>query len=167
MKKNIKVGMNLSPKDIDSLVKTLKQGKSVTYTIRDERKDMDHPDDVMLTIKPDWSINENDIYVEIPNKFTTDGCSGYMTKLWKFFTGKVPPWNDCCKEHDIPYHKGGTKEERIKADKGLRKCVKNKGYKVIAWGMEKAVRMGGHPLLPTSWRWGYGYKYPKQYTKKK
>ena len=97
--------------------------------------------------------------------FTTDGCSGGMSAIWKILFGKVTPWEWCCVEHDKPYWKGGTKEERIEADRKLRECVAKKGYKKLAWVMEKAVRFGGHPWLPTPWRWGYGYKYPKGYTK--
>lgn len=99
--------------------------------------------------------------------FTTDGCSGGMSYIWKLLFKTKTPWEDCCVDHDKPYHTGGTKEERKTADKKLCECVTEKGYKVLGWIMEKAVRVGGHPWIPTPWRWGYGYKYPRSYTKKK
>jgi hypothetical protein len=87
-----------------------------------------------------------------------DGCSGGMSILWKMF-GKVPPWENCCDIHDQPYFKGGTESERKAADIELRKCVKNNGHS--NWGnlMYYLVRIGGSPLLPFSWRWGYGKPY--------
>lgn len=98
-------------------------------------------------------------------KFTTDGCSGGMTAIWKILFNKVPPWNDCCIEHDKQYWKGGTAEERKLADLHLACGVAQNGYPLWASIMYVAVRVGGHPFLPLPWRWGYGWKYPKNYTK--
>jgi hypothetical protein len=96
--------------------------------------------------------------------FTTDGCSGGMTALWRLFAGRDPPWNGCCVDHDKLYWPGGTAEERRNADARLRACVTGQGYPTWAWLMWAAVRIGGHPLLPFPWRWGYGWKYPRGYT---
>lgn len=98
--------------------------------------------------------------------FTTDGCSGGMSKIWRMIFKKPPPWEGCCVDHDKPYWKGGTKEERLLADIKLLCCVALAGYPTIAYIMFIAVRIGGHPLLPTPWRWGYGYNYPRYYDNK-
>jgi hypothetical protein len=96
--------------------------------------------------------------------FTTDGCSGGMTATWRLFFRLDPPWNDLCVDHDRTYWAGGSRAYRAAADRDLRNSVARRGYPVWAWLMWAAVRIGGHPLLPTSWRWGYGWKYPRGYT---
>lgn len=97
--------------------------------------------------------------------FKTDGCSGGMTWLWTKWAKENPPWNDCCVRHDNLYWRGGTKEDRRKADRNLLIDVTMNGHPVFAILMYLAVRVGGHPLLPLSWRWGYGWKYPRGYQK--
>lgn len=107
--------------------------------------------------------------------FKSDGCSGGMSTFWRKVFGRPPPWEGCCETHDIPYHTGGTRTYRLESDLMLMFCVMNKrkgcgywmSYAYIALGllMFLAVRIGGHPLLPFPWRWGFGYSYPKYYTK--
>jgi len=97
--------------------------------------------------------------------FTTDGCSGGMSWLYNNIFGKELPWRDDCVEHDKAYWYGGTSEQRRLADIKLMCDVANTGYPIIGSLMYVAVRIGGHPLLPMSWRWGYGWKYPKKYSK--
>jgi hypothetical protein len=97
--------------------------------------------------------------------FTTDGCSGGMSWIYKKIFRKPPPWEDDCVKHDRAYHAGGTRAERRKADIELMSDVAKRGYPNLAYAMYVAVRVGGHPLLPTPWRWGYGYDYPKAYKK--
>jgi hypothetical protein len=96
--------------------------------------------------------------------FTTDGCSGGHSARWRFFFGVAPPWEGCCIEHDKLYWQGGTREERRAADRAVLACVRKIGHPV--WGLLiwAAVRVGGHPLLPLPWRWGYGWKYPRPYS---
>lgn len=84
-----------------------------------------------------------------------DGCSGGMSKTWRALTGSPPPWEGCCDAHDQPYAKGGTRAEREHADRELRYCVACQGYPLVAFLMYWGVRVGGHPLLPTPWRWGF------------
>lgn len=96
--------------------------------------------------------------------FTTDGCSGGMSWFWKTFFRKLPPWEKCCIAHDKAYWRGGTKEQRKKADRKLQECVTKKGYPRMGKLMYHAVQLGGSPLLPLPWRWGYGYNYYKGYT---
>ncbi|SRR6266704_2014871 len=97
--------------------------------------------------------------------FTTDGCSGGMTSMWEWWYGKPPPWNDLCIRHDKAYWKGGSPEDRREADRKLLAGVALNGHPIFAILMWIAVRFGGHPLLPLSWRWGYGWKYPHEYSK--
>ncbi|MDP2377806.1 hypothetical protein [Reyranella sp.] len=95
--------------------------------------------------------------------FTTDGCSGGMTVLWRWLRRRDPPWNALCVDHDRAYWAGGTADMRAAADRTLMAGVVNNGHPAWAFAMWLAVRLGGHPLLPTSWRWGYGYKWPRGY----
>lgn len=95
--------------------------------------------------------------------FTTDGCSGGMSWFWHTILKHAPPWEDCCFEHDKAYWQGGSKQDRKLADQKLFNCVKNNGYPKTGKFMQYIVRVGGHPLLPVPWRWGYGYKYPRGY----
>lgn len=97
--------------------------------------------------------------------FETDGCSGGMSALWRWLTGVNPPWEGHCIEHDKAYWQGGTKGARRNADLMLMARVTLQGYPFWAFVMYVGVRFGGHPLLPTSWRWGYGYDWPRPYTK--
>ena len=97
--------------------------------------------------------------------FSTDGCSGGMSASWQLFVsglssdGDWPrrlPWLACCLAHDESYWRGGSKEDRLLADRGLKQCVKNKGFPAVANLMYAAVRLGGGPCTDFSWRWGYG-----------
>jgi hypothetical protein len=92
--------------------------------------------------------------------FTSDGCS-------LFPDGDVKDralWCECCFEHDIAYWRGGTEEERKKADRALRDCVRARTKnKALADVMYQGVRMGGQPVFPTWYRWGYGWKYGRGY----
>lgn len=95
--------------------------------------------------------------------FTTDGCSGGMSRAWRAVFRRPPPWEGCCVAHDFEYHPGGTKEDRRKADRELMAAVVLNGHPVIAFFMWLAVRVGGHPLLPLPWRWGFGWRWPRGY----
>ena len=94
--------------------------------------------------------------------FTSDGCSLFPDGSIRYSA----TWCDCCLEHDIAYWQGGSKEDRLRADKTLRACViKRTGSKTLAAMMYEGVRAGGHPAFPTWYRWGYGWKYGKGYAK--
>lgn len=96
--------------------------------------------------------------------FTTDGCSGGLSFAWRLLFRTLPPWEKCCVKHDRAYWRGGTAAARRAADRALLKCVRKNGHP--GWGLVlwAAVRVGGHPLLPLSWRWGFGWKYPRPYS---
>lgn len=101
--------------------------------------------------------------------FTTDGCSGGMSALWRLacrlgaVAESVPPWEGDCVAHDRAYHAGGGASERVKADAALAAAVAAKGHPLLARFMFVGVGIGGHPWLPLPWRWGYGWKWPRGY----
>jgi hypothetical protein len=81
--------------------------------------------------------------------FVTDGCS-----LW--FDSH---WVECCVTHDIAYWCGGTREQRRRADAEFGACIAERTSGAVGLGMRLGVRVGGQPLFPTSYRWGYGHAY--------
>ena len=91
--------------------------------------------------------------------FTSDGCSWFPDGLPEQKT----LWQDCCIAHDYAYWKGGSRDERREVDKQLKSCVSSLGQPAVGWLMEFGVRIGGTPVLPTSFRWGYGWPYPRDY----
>lgn len=101
-----------------------------------------------------------------PAEFQTDGCSGGMSWAWKKFLRQAPPWEQCCVKHDLAYWRGGFWKDRQEADLELMRCVKRHGHPVWAFLMFIAVRVGGSPLWPVAWRWGYGWQYTGRYEKR-
>ncbi|HAX18562.1 MAG TPA: hypothetical protein DCY00_08240 [Actinobacteria bacterium] len=96
--------------------------------------------------------SEIDLPKPLPLKnFKSDGCSCFPDGNWI----------ECCIKHDIYYWMGGTRQERLEADRELRKCVSEKGYKITGFLMYYGVRAGGVWWLPTSFRWGFGWEYPQ------
>lgn len=91
--------------------------------------------------------------------FTSDGCSAFPEGTSK----EKELWLSCCQQHDYAYWKGGTYQQRSDADKALRACVSSVGKPKVALVMLAGVRVGGTPYLPTSFRWGYGWSYPRFY----
>ncbi len=92
--------------------------------------------------------------------FYTDGCS--LVPDGK--PGDPRLWCECCFTHDIAYWRGGTEAERLAADEALRACVLHKtGDARLAGAMFEAVRLGGAPVFPNWYRWGYGWQYGRGY----
>ncbi len=92
--------------------------------------------------------------------FSSDGCSLFPDGTVK--DRKL--WCECCFVHDIAYWQGGTKDEKKQADRILRDCVYEKtGNKSLADTMYEAVSLGGQPVFPTWYRWGYGWKYGRAF----
>ncbi|MCW8126383.1 FAD-binding oxidoreductase [Microbulbifer halophilus] len=91
--------------------------------------------------------------------FTTDGCSAFPDGTAE----ERELWLDCCIAHDLAYWKGGTYAERLAADRELELCVADQGKPELGRLMRAGVRVGGSPFLPTSFRWGYGWNYPRFY----
>jgi hypothetical protein len=91
--------------------------------------------------------------------FTSDGCSAFPDGTLEQKT----LWLACCKNHDVDYWQGGTYQQRLASDKTLKQCVEEVGEPEIAALMLAGVRVGGTPYLPTTFRWGYGWSYPRLY----
>jgi len=91
--------------------------------------------------------------------FTSDGCSAFPDGT----PTQKELWLDCCTAHDYAYWQGGSYAQRLDADLELQTCVAEVGKPEIAALMIAGVRVGGSPLWPTSFRWGYGWPYFKWY----
>lgn len=99
-------------------------------------------------------------------KLHSDGCSGGMSAIYSKLTflhkkhGKTLQWRQCCEIHDLAYYYGGSKQNKVLADEELKSCVSAVvGNKFFGKIMQIAVKFGGGPYLPTSYRWGYGEDY--------
>ncbi len=91
--------------------------------------------------------------------FTSDGCSAFPDGTFE----QESLWLKCCQRHDFDYWQGGTYQQRLASDNRLEMCVSQVGEPTIAALMLAGVRVGGTPYLPTSFRWGYGWSYPRLY----
>ncbi len=91
--------------------------------------------------------------------FESDGCSSFPDGTIE--QGEL--WLSCCVAHDYSYWKGGTYQDRVKADRELEACVASVGQPGVARLMLAGVRVGGTPYLPTRFRWGYGWPYLRGY----
>ena len=91
--------------------------------------------------------------------FTSDGCSAFPDGT----ANQQTLWLPCCTAHDFAYWRGGTYQQRLSADLQLRECVSRVGEPEIAALMLAGVRVGGSPWLPTRFRWGYGWPWPRSY----
>ena len=98
-------------------------------------------------------------YADTLKPFSTDGCSSFPDGTIKQNT----LWLSCCTAHDYEYWKGGTYQQRLDADRALKQCVSNIGQPHIGLLMLAGVRIVGTPYLPTKFRWGYGWPYPRHY----
>lgn len=90
--------------------------------------------------------------------FTTDYCSEWPD-------GKLTDpkqWAECCFVHDMSYWLGGSKDDRIAADKQLKQCVKEASDSFNGFLMYIGVRMGGRPGN-ASYAWGYGWTKDREY----
>lgn len=100
-----------------------------------------------------------DVVADNIRPFTSDGCSAFPDGTFQ----QKELWLTCCTAHDYTYWQGGTYQERLNADKELHQCVAKVGEPHVAKLMLAGVRVGGSPYLPTSFRWGYGWPYPRWY----
>lgn len=96
---------------------------------------------------------------DVIRPFASDGCSGFPDGTPR----QQVLWRRCCVTHDVAYWMGGTYQQRVEADEQLKMCVEEVGEPEIAQLMLAGVRVGGTPYLPTSFRWGYGWPYPRGY----
>lgn len=111
-------------------------------------------------------------HVDLPSfdpEIHSDGCSGGMSAIYqqlKFLHskhGKELSWRQCCVIHDQAYYFGGSKIQKRRADAELSSCVSEVvGTEYLGKAMQIAVKLGGSPNLPTSYRWGYGVDFIKK-----
>ncbi|GIU53223.1 hypothetical protein [Shewanella sp. KT0246] len=101
-----------------------------------------------------FGVNANEI-----KPFTSDGCSVFPDGTF----AQNELWLACCTAHDYDYWQGGTFKQRLESDKRLKQCVDAVGERYIANIMLVGVRLGGSPYFPTTYRWGYGWPYPRGY----
>ncbi len=88
--------------------------------------------------------------------FSSDGCSQFPDGTWT----QQDLWCGCCITHDIAYWQGGNRKQKKQADQALRQCVLEKtDNKLLADAMYYGVTVGGSPVFPTWYRWGYGWRY--------
>jgi len=80
--------------------------------------------------------------------FSTDGCSQFPDSVVGM------DYEECCLDHDYAYWKGGTFEQKQRADEQLGQCVGTKSFSALGSMMEMGVGIGGSASLPTNWRWG-------------
>lgn len=99
------------------------------------------------------------LFADSLRPFESDGCSSFPDGT--YYDESL--WYECCKAHDYAYWRGGTYDERVQADEDLRACVAELGQPEVAFIMLVGVRIGGVPWIPTEFRWGYGWSYPKAY----
>ena len=105
-----------------------------------------------------------------------EGCAARMPCASALGAGPVPPnachvdgctlaadlnFASCCNQHDERYWSGGTPEMRRDVDRELRSCIAAEGHPTLSQIYYLGVRLLGTPLLPTPWRWGFGWPYPR------
>ena len=59
--------------------------------------------------------------------------------------------------------RGGSFQDKLASDQALKLCVEKVGQPEVAALMLAGVRVGGSAYLPTQFRWGYGWPYPRLY----
>ncbi len=91
---------------------------------------------------------------QAPKPFHADGCTWFPDGDYR----------DCCDTHDRDYWCGGARVERLQSDFELRQCVAAKGRTLRSALIYLGVRIGGVPWLPTSWRWGFGWRFGHGYS---
>jgi hypothetical protein len=64
------------------------------------------------------------------------------------------PWTEGCEQHDLDYHNGGTKQDRLDADRRLREYFAAVGYPKLGQAVFLAVR----GLAGKKFRWAESIK---------
>ena len=85
--------------------------------------------------------------------FSSDGCSLFPDGT----LSQRAAWKHCCYDHDKSYWPGGSRFERLAADRQLASCVAEAGFPLTSKLMYAGVRAGGTPYIPTPFRWGFGW----------
>lgn len=99
---------------------------------------------------------------KILRPFQSDGCSSSPNGVTGTANSQV--WTACCVAHDTAYWKGGTFQEKVKADQALKACMADAGYPRVATFFSATVQQLGGPNTHQSFRWGYGWNYKRGYS---
>lgn len=92
--------------------------------------------------------------------FETDFCTSWSEGTFR----DRNKWAHCCVAHDLHYWAGGSKNDRLEADKGLRSCVTKAHSKAMGDLMFLGVRAGR--LSPIKFKAkGWGFAWPKTRTR--
>lgn len=92
----------------------------------------------------------------IVKNFCTDGCTSV--------NDLDPEFIHCCVSHDLAYYKGGTIQEKDKADASLRVCIQQStsGFDLFSSSFGVATTdFGGEG--ETGWGYGWGSTRPSKY----
>lgn len=92
----------------------------------------------------------------------SDGCT-----LWPEGWFGKNTWHWACVEHDIAYYYGGSRADRLRADRKMWRDVADTGHPIVASLMYIGVRMGGAPYFNTKWRWGFGREFEESFLYRK
>jgi len=98
-------------------------------------------------------------YPDRLSAFTSDGCSSFPDGP----LDDPQRWRNCCYTHDQAYWLGGAAAQRATADRELEICIAEVENEMLARAMWLAVRAGGSPYWPTTYRWAYGWPYTRGY----
>jgi len=113
----------------------------------------------LMTILLIFTLHSAKVSADTLKPFVSDGCSSFPNGTFE----QQELWLSCCHKHDFDYWQGGTYQQRLNSDLELKACVAIIGEPEIALLMLAGVRVGGTPYLPTKFRWGYGWSYPRFY----
>ncbi|MBY0385831.1 hypothetical protein K2X05_11800 [bacterium] len=114
-----------------------------------------HRNDSGRTIASYDSIDPSTLHNRL-QPFFTDGCPHILGAI---SYPKEDQWKLCCLEHDKTYWKGGSLEERQKADSDLHACITERGSPEAARLIYYSIRSA--QKNPLSLPWGYGWVLPR------
>jgi len=81
----------------------------------------------------------------------SDGCTGVP------LLNADPAAHACCVRHDERYYYGGTRADRLAADRALYSCLRSHGIpRWRAWVVYVNVRVFGGPDARAPWSWAFG-----------
>jgi len=85
--------------------------------------------------------------------FETDGCTFIIDKP---IFSKKKSFKYCCFLHDISYWIGGSRDQRSRSDKELRRCIKNESNGFYGTIFYFGVRTGHLSPIKSRFKWGWG-----------
>jgi hypothetical protein len=71
------------------------------------------------------------------------GFFGTFSLIWVKLTGKYPPFEQCCIEHDLAYDQIENEEDRYWADQHFKRCMEIYYDKNMSWLTYVMIRIFG------------------------